>query len=312
MKSAKLAAEQVDASAKSDTRKSFFKTDTFAAYMFLLPNIIGLLAFTAIPIVFSLVISFYEWPMISSATFVGFDNYVSLLIDDPIFKKIVFNTFFYMLTVVPLNLVLSLALALWVQTLTRYRGVYRSLFFIPVLAPPVALAAVWRAMYDQNFGLVNQTLEMIGLQGHQWLGDPKTALLSIVVFSVWQGLGYNFVILIAGLQSIPKSLYEAAHIDGAGKWRSFINITLPMLSPTMFFCIVMTVIASFQVFDQTMAMTGGGPVNATNTIVMHIYRHGFQFFQMGYAAAIGWILFAFIFLVTFIQAKLQKRWVHYD
>jgi multiple sugar transport system permease protein len=294
------------------SKKGLIGNETFAAFMFLLPNILGLLIFTAIPILFSLLISFYDWPMISSAKFVGLENYIQLLFTDSLFKSVVLNTLLYTVLVVPINLVLSLALALWVQTLLRFRGVYQSLFFMPVLAPPVALAIVWRAMYDQNFGLINKALEAFGLQGHQWLGDPNTALFSIVIFSVWQGFGYNFVILIAGLRNISKSLYEAASIDGAGKFTSFFRITLPMLSPTMFFCVVMTVIFSFQVFDQTMAMTGGGPMNATNTIVMYIYRTGFQYFQMGYAAAIGWILFIFIFIVTFIQTKLQKKWVHYN
>jgi multiple sugar transport system permease protein len=311
MKSDKLFLEDSEVK-QYHSKKGLIGNETFAAFMFLLPNILGLLIFTAIPILFSLLISFYDWPMISSAKFVGLENYIHLLFTDSLFKSVVLNTFLYTLLVVPINLLLSLALALWVQTLLRFRGVYQSLFFMPVLAPPVALAIVWRAMYDQNFGLINKVLETFGLQGHQWLGDPNTALFSIVIFSVWQGFGYNFVILIAGLRNISKSLYEAAAIDGAGKFTSFIKITLPMLSPTMFFCVVMTVIFSFQVFDQTMAMTGGGPMNATNTIVMYIYRTGFQYFQMGYAAAIGWILFIFIFIVTFIQTKLQKKWVHYN
>ncbi len=159
---------------------------------------------------------------------------------------------------------------------------------------------------------MNGVLNWFGIEGLNWLGDPNLAMLSIIIMSVWAGFGYNMVIFIAGLAGIPDSLYEAASIDGANKWTCFWKVTLPMLSPTMFFAVIMTIISSFQVFDQAFIMTSGGPFNATNTIVYYIYQNGFEFFRMGYASAIAWVLFVIIFIVTLIQMKIQKRWVHYE
>jgi multiple sugar transport system permease protein len=176
----------------------------------------------------------------------------------------------------------------------------------------VAVALIWRWMYEPRAGIIDVVLRGVGLPGPAWLGDPLWAMPAIIIMSVWKGFGYNMVLFLAGLQGIPVALYEAAMIDGASAWQRFWRITLPLLSPTMFLAVVLTVISSFQVFDQAYVMTAGGPAGATNTIVLYIYQNGFQFFRMGYAAAIAWVLFGVIFIFTLVQMRLQGRWVQYD
>ncbi|MBS4206057.1 carbohydrate ABC transporter permease [Lederbergia citrea] len=295
---------------KTDKRRKIIQGIT--PYLFLLPNIIGFLVFTAIPVIASIAISFFEWPLLASPKFVGLENYIKLFTEDDEFGKVLLNTFYYVVLLLPINLIVSVGFAVWLNSVLRGGALFRVLFFMPVLAPMVASALIWKWLYQPDYGLINGFLKTIGVQGPNWLGDPKYAMLSIVIMSVWAGFGYNMVIFIAGLQGIPDTLYEAASIDGANKWTRFWKITLPMLSPTLFFGIIMTLITSFQVFDQAFIMTGGGPLNSTNTIVYYIFQNGFEFFKMGYASAIAWVLFAIIFLVTFFQMKFQKRWVHYE
>ena len=176
----------------------------------------------------------------------------------------------------------------------------------------VAVALIWRWMYEPRAGIIDTVLRAVGLPGPTWLGDPQWAMPAIIIMSVWKGFGYNMVLFLAGLQGIPVSLYEAAMIDGANAWQRFWQITLPLLSPMVFLAVVLTVISSFQVFDQAYVMTNGGPAGATNTIVLYIYQNGFQFFRMGYASAIAWVLFGVIFIFTLAQMRLQGRWVQYE
>ena len=293
-------------------RLSLARQEELIAYAFILPSLLGFLVFLVVPMIASLGISFYDWELLTPPSFVGPQNFANLL-TDRVFRDVMVNTLYYTFGLVPLNLVISLGLAVWLNA--RFlRGVvlYRSAFFLPVVTVTVAVALIWRWMYEPRAGIIDAGLRAVGLPGPTWLGDTHWAMPALIIMSVWKGFGYNMVLFLAGLSGIPVSLYEAAMIDGANAWQRFWRITLPLLSPVIFLAVVLTVISSFQVFDQALVMTNGGPANATNTIVLYIYQNGFQFFRMGYASAIGWVLFAVVFLFTLFQMRLQGRWVQYD
>lgn len=283
-----------------------------AAYLFLLPNIVGFLLFSMLPVIATLVISTLNWDLIRSPGFVGFGNYKTLFVEDPIFRQVVGNTIYYVAGVVPLSIVLSLMLALAMNNGLKGISLFRAIFFIPVITSSVAVAMLWRWLYNTDFGLINVALDAVGLPAVPWLTSTDWAMPAVIIMAVWKNLGYNMVIYLAGLQGIPPTLYEAAALDGAGWWSRFKDITVPLLGPTTFFILVISIINSFQVFDLTFILTQGGPGIATTTIVMYIYDQAFRYFQMGYAAALAWVLFMAIFAITLIQMRLQKRWVHYD
>jgi multiple sugar transport system permease protein len=293
------------------TRLSLAHQEELVAYLFILPSLLGFVLFLVVPMVASLGISFYDWELLTPPKFVGLKNFANLL-TDRVFKEVLVNTVYYTFGLVPLNLVVSLGLALWLNTRLRGLTLFRMAFFLPVVTVTVAVALIWRWMYEPRAGIIDEALRTIGLPGPTWLGDPNWAMPAIILMSVWKGFGYNMVLFLAGLQGIPVTIYEAAMIDGASAWQRFWRITLPLLSPTIFLAVVLTVISSFQVFDQALVMTNGGPANATNTIVLYIYQNGFQFFRMGYASAIAWVLFGVIFVFTLFQMRLQGQWVQYD
>ena len=286
--------------------------ETRAAYLFLLPNIIGFLLFSLVPVGATLVISLLSWDLIRSPRFIAFDNYTNLLVHDPIFWEVMGNTAYFVAGVVPLSIVLSLGLALAMNNGLRGISLFRALFFIPVITSSVAVAMLWRWLYNTDYGLINVGLIKIGLPAIPWLTSTDWSMPAVIIMAVWKNLGYNMVIYLAGLQGIPPTLYEAAALDGAGPWQRFRHITIPLLGPTTFFILVISIINSFQVFDLTFILSQGGPGISTTTIVMYIYDQGFQYFQMGYAAALAWVLFIIIFAVTMLQMRMQKRWVHYD
>jgi multiple sugar transport system permease protein len=288
------------------------RQETIAGYLFLLPNILGFLAFSSIPVVATFTISLLDWDLIRAPRFVGIDNYVKLLTDDAVFRKVLFNTAYYVVGTVPAGIVLSLLLALAMNANVRGIAFFRAVFFIPVISASVAVAVMWRWLYNTDFGLINLLLTSVGLKAVPWLSSTAWAMPAVILMAIWKSLGYNMVIFLAGLQSIPAHLHEAAAIDGANGVQRFRHITLPLLAPTTFFVLVISVISSFQVFDLAFVLTKGGPGDATNTMVMYIYNQAFQFFHMGYAASIAWVLFAIIFAITLLQHQLQKRWVHYE
>jgi multiple sugar transport system permease protein len=288
------------------------RQETIAGYLFLLPNILGFLVFSSIPVVATFSISLLDWDLIRAPRFVGLDNYVKLLTDDAVFRKVLFNTGYYVIGTVPAGIVLSLLLALAMNANVRGIAIFRVIFFIPVISASVAVAVMWRWLYNTDYGLINTMLTSVGLKGVPWLASTAWAMPAVILMAIWKSLGYNMVIFLAGLQSIPVHLHEAAAIDGANGVQRFRHITLPLLAPTTFFVLVISVISSFQVFDLAFVLTKGGPGDATNTMVMYIYNQAFQFFHMGYAAAIAWVLFGIIFLITLLQHQLQKRWVHYE
>ena len=285
--------------------------EAIAAYLFILPSFLGFAVFLLVPMVMSAGLSLYDWELLRPPVFIGLDNYYDL-VRDPLFKTVLFNTAYYAFGLVPLNIVVSLGLALWLNTKLRGLTFYRLAFFLPVVTVTVAVSLIWKWMYEPRVGIINSTLALVGITGPTWLGDPAWAMPALIILGLWKGFGYNMVLFLAGLQGIPPTLYEAAMIDGASAWQRFWKITLPLLSPAMFLAVILTVISSFQIFDQAFIMTAGGPSNATNTIVLYIFQNGFQFFKMGYASAIAWALFAVIFSFTLIQMWLQRHWVQYD
>jgi len=281
------------------------------AYIFILPQIIGMFCFILGPMVASLVISFSRWNLVDPLQWVGFENF-RIQFRDPLFWKVVLNTAYYSFVCVPLGIVISLGLALVLNQ--KIKGVtwYRSVYFIPVVTPMVAVALVWSWLYNPDFGAINTVLNYVGIKGPKWLSDTTWAMPSVIIMSIWKSLGFNMVILLAGLQDVPKQLYEAAGLDGADRWHKFKNITLPMLSPAIFFVMIMSVISSFQVFSQIYIMTEGGPANSTNVIVLHIYNLAFKYWKMGEGCVVGWVLFSIVLSFTLIQFGLGKRWVYYE
>lgn len=283
-----------------------------AGYLFLMPNLVGFLIFTLLPVFASLILSFTDWDLLTSLKWVGFSNFVRMFSDE-IFLKVMKNTLLFVVITVPTRMALALLVAVALNQKLRGTLVFRTAFFMPVISSTVAIALVWQWIFNADFGPLNNILFALGMSNPpNWLTSTRYAMPALMIVSIWQGIGFNMVIFLAGLQGIPEQLYEAAEIDGASRWKQFWKITLPMLSPTTFFVMVMTTIGSFQVFDLAMIMTEGGPANATNTLVYHIYRNAFQFFHMGYAAALAWVLFVIVFMITLFQFRKQDTWVNYD
>jgi multiple sugar transport system permease protein len=243
--------------------------------------------------------------------FTGGENYQEL-IDDPVFWRALLNTAYYTFVSVPLGMIGSFLLALLVNQKLRGITLFRTVYFVPGLTSIVAVALMWGWLYDGQAGLVNWALGLVGIEGPLWLGDPLWAMPAVIIMSVWRGLGFDMVIFLAGLQAVPEEYYEAVRIDGANRWQSLRHVTIPLISFTTFFILITDIIWSFRVFDQTYVLTQGGPEYATVTLVYYIYQHAFQRFNMGYAAAIAYVLFAITFVVTIIQWTLQKRWVYYE
>jgi multiple sugar transport system permease protein len=285
--------------------------DGLAAAGFLSPSLLGLLIFTSFPIVASLVLSFYNWPVIGRHTFIGLQNFETLLAK-PEFRTAILNTLLFVVLYVPLNIVISLGLAVWISPRIKGRGFYRTLFFIPAVTPVVANAAIFSLVLSPN-GLVDSLSQTwFHKQAPNFLGSTTWAMAAVVMLSIWQGFGYNMLVFSAALDAVPSSLTEQAAIDGAGTLARFFRIVLPLLTPSIFFAVVLTLISSFQVFTQAYVLTGGGPGNTTTTMVLYLYEQGFQFFKLGLASAIAWVLFLIILVITIFQFIGQKRWVNYD
>jgi multiple sugar transport system permease protein len=283
-----------------------------AAGLFLLPNLIGFLIFTAIPVGAAFVLAFYDYDLLLGASWAGLENFREMFTVDRVFRAALFNTVYFTAVSVPLSVVLGLATAILVNQALRGVVIFRSIFLLPYVTVTVALSLVWKWLYLPDIGLINSALGAVGIDGPAWLTSQTWAMPALILMSVWKGFGYNMVIFLAGLQGIPDHLYDAAKVDGATAWRRFLNLTLPLLSPTTFFVVVISVISSFQVFDQALIMTNGGPGTATTTLVLYIYQKGFQSFDMGYAAAVALVLFAVIFVFTVVQFLFQRRWVTYE
>jgi len=281
------------------------------ALLFLAPTLIGLFLLSAGPILATLALSLTKWDLLTPPQFAGLDNYAQLLSDDR-FMKALRNTFFYTAVSVPLGLVIALGLAMALNTKVRGIAFIRTAYFLPVVTSTIAIALVWQWIYSPDAGLLNQVLGVFGIPAQKWLSNPTLAMPSIIAMSIWQGLGVNVIIFLAGLQAIPSDLLDAASVDGAGARARFRHVTLPLLTPTIFFTGVLSLIGSFQVFDQIFVLAKPKPTEATITVVYFIYENGFKFFKMGYASAASWILFLIVAAFTAVYFWSQSRWVHYQ
>ena len=294
------------------TRRGPLAAESRWAWLFLAPTLIGLVVLSAGPIVAALGISLTKWDLLTAPRFVGLDNFAALL-SDRRFLTALRNTAFYTATSVPLGLALGLGLALALNQ--RLRGIawIRTAYFLPVVTSTVAISLVWSWIYSPDSGPLNGVLAALGIPPQRWIADPFWAMPAIVVMSVWQGLGTTVIIFLAGLQGIPEEYYDAAAVDGAGARARFRYVTLPLLTPSIFFTGILALIDSFQVFDQVYVLARPGKAaDATVTLVYTIYENGFQNFKMGYAAAAAWILFVIVAVLTVVYFRLQNRWVHYQ
>lgn len=284
---------------------------TLTVLVFLLPSLLPLLAFVIGPMISAGWTSLHSWNLIGPMQWVGLDNYVFLL-GDPATRDAFLHTVYYIVGYLPLVYVGGLALALALNTRLRGRALLRGVYFLPVITSWVVVALVWRWLLSPSNGVVNTVLAWFGVEGPGWWADPAWAMPSIIIASAWKDLGFVMVILLAGLQSINPDLYEAAELDGAGWWARLRRITLPLLSPSTFFVIVLSLINGFQVFDQVYVMTGGGPNDASRVVVQQVYDLTFRYGQAGMASALSWLLFFVILVITLIQFYGQRRWVNYD
>jgi len=281
------------------------------AFLFLFPAMGAIFLFFFIPVVASLFMSFTDFDIyslgdISKVRFVGFKNYIELF-KHPLFWKALGNTAYFVFIGGPLSIFVSLMAALLINSkMLKFKSFFRLAYFLPVVTTLVAIAIVWRYVYHPEFGLMNYFLRIFGIKPVDWLGDPRFAMPAIILMAVWKNFGYNMIIFTAGLQNIPGELYEASWIDGANRWKQFIHVTLPLLSPTTLFVSITTVIGYFQLFAEPYVMTQGGPLNSTLSIVLLMYNEGFKWWKMGYSASIAFTLFFIVLIITLIQLKLQK------
>ncbi|MFU8888598.1 MAG: carbohydrate ABC transporter permease [Trueperaceae bacterium] len=275
--------------------------------LFLGPSLVGVVLFVAGPIVASLALAFSSWDLLTPPAFVGLRNFERLSRDLE-FWAALRHTVTFLAGYVPLVLVAGLAVAVALNGRVPARGVFRAIYFLPVVTSWVAVALVWKWLLNPQFGLVNAWLAQVGVQGPAWLFDPNWAMASVILTSIWKDTGYVMVILLAGLQGIPRVYYEAADIDGASRAQQLRHVTVPLLAPAIFFALTISLINSFQVFDQVYVMTGGGPAGATTVLVERIVKQAFSFSRMGYASAMSWVLFVLIFATTFVLSRLQRRW----
>lgn len=283
----------------------------FVIILFLLPSFGSMIMFNLLPIGISAAVSLTDWDLLGKPNFVGLSNYVKVFTEERSYVAFA-NIFKFLIGYIPLVLGLGLLFAVLLNRNLKGVRAYRAMFFIPVITSWVAVSIIWRWLLNGNTGLINYLLSLIGIQGPVWLSDFFWAMPAIVMASVWKDVGFVTIILLSGLADISNEYYEAARIDGANALQQFFRITLPLLTPTIYFVLVISLINSFQLFDQVMVMTGGGPAGSTSTMVEQIYRNAFRNYKMGFAAAQSWVLFTVIFTVTIVMNRLQKRWVNYE
>ncbi|CAG7618054.1 carbohydrate ABC transporter permease [Paenibacillus allorhizosphaerae] len=285
--------------------------ETFRPYVMIFPAMTGIILFVIYPVLYLIYLSFYKYNLLNKdkSKFVGFDNFVEVLSRDDFYKALG-NTVIYTVGVVVLTMLLSLVIAVWLNKKTRMNAFVQAGIFTPHIVSIVSISLVWLWLMEPNHGLLNYVLKTFGLPPSQWLQSSKTALMSVIIVAVWQNIGYFTLIIVAALQSIPPSIYEAAALDNASRSKVFWKITIPLISPQLFFILVIMTIGSFKVFDTVQVMTGGGPNDATKTIVYYIY--GFRTTNIGYSAATGVVLMAIIGLLTFVYFRLLARKVHYQ
>ena len=287
------------------------RRETIAGYLFVSPALALFVVFIAGPLLGAVALSLFEWDLLTPARYVGLENYRRLLEDEEAQTAIV-NSFVFTFWSIVLHLGVGMALALAVNRAmpAALRYALRTAFFFPLLISWAAASLIWLYILDPNFGFFNHYLERLGFDPESWLVSPRWAMPALILVDLWRTIGFTFIILLAGLQGVPRHLQEAAMLDGAGAWRRFWNVTVPMLTPTLFFVLVMNFIGAFQIFEPMFIMTHGGPRNSTRSIVMHIYETGFRSFEMGMASALALVVFVVIMIVTIIQLVVGRYWVY--
>lgn len=302
------------------SKKSFIKelVEQRYSYLFIAPAVILFSIFVFIPVVSSFFLSFTRYNALTAPKWIGLDNYYQIFFKDPRFWKALGNTVVYVIGVVPIGISISLLLAVAIDQKIKFKNFYKAIFFMPVITSVVAVSVIWKWLFaGEKYGLINYWLLKIGINPVDWSMSPTWTLPAIMIMSIWAGLGYNMILLLAGLQTIPQTFYEAAEIDGAGTWHKFWRITLPLLRPTLLFVVIMSVINSFQLFEQVYIMTSGtgegvgGVLDCALSLVAYLYEKGFQRFEMGYASAIAYILFAIILIATLINMKVIRAKFEY-
>ncbi|MEN8907192.1 MAG: sugar ABC transporter permease [Clostridiales bacterium] len=302
---------------KRETKKSksltrFLENDNIAGYIFISPWIIGFIAFTAIPVLASLWFSFTDYDLLTSPNFIGLDNYKKMFKDDEVYRKSLFVTFYFVFASVPLRLIFALFVAMLLTVKTKISGLYRTVFYIPsIIGGSIAIAVIWKRIFHDD-GVLNDLLAMIGIKTNiSYLTNEKTAIWTLIILAVWQ-FGSSMLIFLAGLKQIPDSYYEAAKIDGANKFQNFFKITIPMLTPIIFFNLVMQIIQGFMSFTQSFVITSGKPMNSTLFYSVYMYNRSFKFFEMGYGSAMAWVMLLIIAAFTIIVFKSSGSWVYYE
>ncbi|MCU7197262.1 carbohydrate ABC transporter permease [Turicibacter sanguinis] len=281
-------------------------------YILVAPTVIGLLILNIIPLIQTFILSFQKTGDFGSSQWAGFENYKRLF-SDPAVWQATGNTLKYVLMVIPFIIIFSLLVAVLLNQKIKGKSIYRVIYFLPMVAAPAAVAMVWKWLFNSEFGLINYLLSLIGIQGPQWVSDPNFALIAIAIVGIWSAVGYNMILLLAGLQEIPKDYYEAASIDGAESIRQFFSVTLPLVSPSLYFVMVTSIISAFQVFDVIFMMIDktSMAIESTQSLVYLFYQHSFTVNDKGYGSAIIMLLLAIIMVITFIQSKIEKKWLHY-
>lgn len=292
-------------------RGSLARREALAFYLFASPWIVGLVIWTAGPMIASLVLSLARYDVITPPQFVGLDNYVKMLTNDALVWQSLKVTAYYAVGSVPLGLVSALLLALLMNQRVRGIAAFRTIYYMPAVISGVPVALLWMWIFNPDFGIINNVLGAFGIQGPKWLFSEQWVIPAFILMSLWT-IGAPMIIYLAGLQGIPQHLYEAAEIDGAGPWAKFANVTIPMISPIIFFNAIMGVIGSFQIFTPAYVMTQGGPDNASLFIGLYLYNNAFQFFQMGYASALAWLVFLIILALTLLVIRSSPYWVYYE
>ena len=280
-------------------------------YLYTAPWLIGFFVLTLYPIVYSFYLMFTDMNLTGVGKFIGLENLKYAFTDDPLFIKAFINTLKYVVMFVPSSIILAFFVALLLSKKVKGLGFFRTAFYIPYITSGVAVTILWGWVYQKDYGIINYVLSLFGIKGVNWLGDKNIAMISIVILSLWT-IGNNIIIMLAGIQDIPQSYYESAQIDGAGAIRQIFCITLPLCTPTIYFNLIVTIIAAFQVFQQPLILTNGGPLNSTYTAAIHMYNNGFLYGKMGYASMMAWSLFVVIMVITLVVISTSKYWVFYD
>ncbi|MGN8647495.1 carbohydrate ABC transporter permease [Gracilibacillus sp. HCP3S3_G5_1] len=296
------------------TRKSKIeKSENFVGLLFVSPMLLGISVIVLFPIIATFILAFADWKFVTGIDqlkWIGFDNFLALTNDEKFIKSVINNAIF--IFTVPITMMVALLLAIIIDKNVYLKSYFKVAFFMPYISSVVAIAVVWQVLFHPSQGPINQVLMTLGIENPPtWISDPDFALISLMIIHIWISIGFSLIVYIAGLQSIPKELYEAADIDGANSWYKFRNITFPLISPTSFFLLITGVIASFKVFDLIAVLTEGGPLNSTTMLVWHLYERAFLNLDVGYASAIAVVLFLFVFSITIIQWIGQKKWVNY-